>query len=380
MSAAYVAASALFVGNVGPILVGAVADGYRARPLQLGLINSCYMGVTLVVSGSAPFWINRVSWPWISGLAAVGIAVDFLFSSKALNIEAIYGVFLIAGLFSGLLSGPSNASLGFSSAPARWYGISMLCQNLAAGVFAWVVPTFFQPRFGPLAALTAMTVMYLPCIVVGWLIRAPVHRVDSGEQRAPLAQFAAGARRWASLYAAFVGTILIAASAVAYWLFLERMGEAAKIPASFVGFSIAVSSATGIVGALLAATAGRRLPGLFSVGLTTGIVSYLLMLVPGASFFLASACLFNFAWGLSMPLFQAIIRRADFTNRLFVASSATIFLAGVATGPLAGHVAELWGYGAVLYLCALSWIVALALGLYAYISARALPVHAAAAL
>jgi len=372
------AASALSVTNVVPFLLGAIADRYGAGPLQLGLVNSCLTGASLLVAGSAPFWIYRISWPWVGGLAGLAITIDFLVSTAAPNMGAIYAVFLLAGVFSGLMSGPSNASLGFSSSPSRWYGISMVWQNVTAAAYYFIVPSWIQPHFGSQAAFTATAVMFFPCIVAGWFLRRSAQPLASPQHSVSVSRTAGGVKSWIVLCTAFAAAILVASGGVAFWLFLERLGKVAGIPESFIGLSLAIANMAALAGAVLSATVRTKFAASLSFGLLSGVVGFILMLVPSAPFFLASVCMYAFAWSLGMPVLQAVIRHADFTNRLFVASPSTVFIAAVVTGPVAGRIAELWGYHAAVYFSVGSWILALVCALYACASTRAHPAHGAA--
>jgi hypothetical protein len=370
LCAAYAGGSAQFVGNVVPFLLGAISERYAATPVQLGLVNSCYAGVSLVVGAAAPAWIRRFSWRAVSGLSAVGAIATFVLASLAPDMLAIYGVFVLAGLFSALLGAPSNAVLGFSSFPGRWFGISMVFQMAVAAIFALTVPAHLQAKFGAAGAFAAMAATFLPCIAAAWLIprgassyAAAVTEEAADAQKAPDSLLQ---RPWGPLIAAFTAAVLFTGAANAYWIFVERIGAQAHITPAFIGFSVAISNVTGVVGAIAVVWAARRLRALLIGGLLAGIVGYALMVVPSPQHFLISVCLYNFAWGIALPIFLTLIRAVDFTNRLFVAGSATVFLPAVIIGPLAGALAEQSGYQSVIYVCGGLCAASLLLGLYVY--------------
>jgi hypothetical protein len=112
-----------------------------------------------------------------------------------------------------------------------------------------------------------------------------------------------------------------------------RIGAKAHIPSAFIGFSVAISNVAAVVSAIAVVWAAQRLRALFIGGLLAGIAGYALMAVPSPQHFLISVCLYNLAWGISLPIFLTLIRAVDFTNRLFVAGSATVFLPAVVVGP-----------------------------------------------
>lgn len=373
---AYLAGAPQFIGNVVPVLLGAVAERFQASPLQLGTINSCYTALSLAAAATAPWWVRRLPWRGTALIAALGICAMFALAGQASSIPALYLLFALAGAFAGLMGGPANARIGLTATPAKWWSVSMVFQMVVAAVFSVAVTWFLQPRFGPLVALTGMAVMFLPCVIAAWGLQRRAPATPTAELAATPTERAgsvaqAGVSR--PLAAAFAGSTLFALGGVAYWIFLERMAHGASVDRGFVGVAIAVGTVAAAGSAALAASLARHLRLLLVLGSTAGIVGYAAMLRPSAAIVLASACLFNVAWGMLVPVYQAVIRRSDAARRYFVAGPATIFLAGVTAGPVAGVVAQVYGYDAVMFLSIGVTAAGLALGLYAH---RAMPANA----
>lgn len=366
---AYLAGAPQFIGNVVPVLLGAIAERFQASPLQLGTINSCYTALSLAAAATAPWWVRRLPWRGTALLAALGICALFALAGRAGSIPALYLLFALAGAFAGLMGGPANARIGLTATPARWWSVSMVFQMIVAAVFSVAVTWILQPRFGPLVALTGMAVMFLPCVIAALGLRRPVPAATAAQFAAqPLARAGPVTQTGVSrpLAAAFAGSTLFALGGVAYWIFLERMAHGAAVSSGFVGVAIAVGTVAAAASAALAATLARHLRLLIVLGSAAGVAGYAAMLRPSAAIVLASACLFNVAWGILVPAYQAIIRRADAASRYFVAGPATIFLAGVAAGPVAGSVAQAYGYDAVMILSICVTALGLLLALYAH--------------
>jgi hypothetical protein len=281
----------------------------------------------------------------------------------------MYPLFLAAGALSGLMGAPAIARIGGTDNPARWYGISMLLQMLAATLFALLVPSVVQPAFGPMSAVGAMAVMYLPCILAAPFIdsRIPLRKEPIAPAAAPdaVARIGGAKSSLVPLLAAFVGSTLYAIGGVAFWIFLERMGRANGVAPPFIGLTVALGTVAAAASASAAAAFARNLRLILTAGVIAGVVGFLAMLDRSPAAFLTSACLFNISWGASVPAFQAVMRTADTSGRYYVAGPATIFLAAVVTGPVAGHVAGSFGYGGVVAFSIAACGLALALGRYA---------------
>lgn len=371
---AYLAGAPQFIGNVVPLLLGAIADRFHATPVQLGTINSCYTALTLLTTATAPWWVARLPGAGLTLASAIGICVVFAFSGAAPGIPALYVLFALAGAFAGVMGGPSNARIGRSANPGRWWSLSMSFQMVVAALYSVGVTAVLQPRFGALSALAAMTLMFLPCLIAAIGARRDLAETSSvvcenTDVRARVARGPGVAGR-GPLIAAFTGATLYAFGAVAYWIFLERMAREASVSAGLIGVAIGVSTMCAAAAAALAAALARRLRLVLVIGSLAGLLSYAVMLQPSAVTVFASACLYNVGWGMLIPGFQSVIRGADHTDRLFVAGPATVFVSAVVAGPLAGLVAQFYGYRAVMILCILVTLVAFALGLLGYTMTR----------
>lgn len=367
--AAYLAGSQQFVGNTMPLLIGAVAVSHAATPVQLGLVNSAYTAFSLLLSVSAPFWATRLPARAAAWVASVGIVLTFLLAGRAGAMEGVYLAFALAGVFSGVMGGTGHAVIGAAAVPARWYGISMAFQMAAAALFALSVPTLLVPAFGPDAMLAAMAVLYLPCIVSAALLGSRQRALPAITTRPPAPETRTQGPGL-ELMIAFCACLVYSMAAVAYWIFLERMGNSAGVSARFIGVSLAVSSFLAIGGAAIASRSSSRIVATFTLGIALGVASYVLALVPGNLAFLASVCAFNLSWSMSIPMLQTVIRRADRTNRLFIANQAPVFIAGTVTGPVAGYFAATSGFSGVMFFSAGATVLAFLLGITAYRMSR----------
>jgi hypothetical protein len=372
---AYIAGAPQFIGNVVPLVLGAIADRFHATPLQLGTVNSCFTAMSLLATVTAPWWVARVPAAVVTLIAAIGVCAVFVFAADASGIPAVYALFALAGAFAGFLGGPSNARIGQAPNPARWWSLSMSFQMVVAALYSIALTWWLQPRYGTLVALPAMALMFAPCIVAAIVSRRDLAAASAGVSTSHAevevsASEAAGASRL-PLAAAFVASTLYALGGVAYWIFVERMAREAGVSAQFVGVAVGLSTIAAAASAAIAAAMARRLRLILVIGATAGVIAYAVMLEASAATVVLSAVLFNVAWGMLVPGLQSVIRGADHTNRFFVAGPATIFVGGVTAGPIAGAVAQAYGYDAVMELSIALTLAALLLGLAAYAATRA---------
>lgn len=371
---AYIAGAPQFIGNVVPLVLGAIADRFHATPLQLGTVNSCFTALSLLATATAPWWVARIPAAAVTLVAAIGVCAAFLFAADAPGIPTLYALFALAGAFAGVLGGPSNARIGQTPNPARWWSLSMSFQMVVAALYSIALTWWLQPRYGTLVALPAMALMFAPCIVAAILGRRELAAAGAGIVAARAEDTVNTASPTGAsllpLVAAFAGSMLYALGGVAYWIFVERMAREAGVSAQFVGVAIGLSTIAAAASAAIAAALARRLRLILVVGAIAGVLAYAAMFEPSATTVVLSACLFNVAWGMLVPALQSVIRGADPTHRYFVAGPATIFVGGVAAGPIAGAVAQASGYDAVMGLSIVLTVVALVLGLTAYAATR----------
>jgi len=370
---AYLAGAPQFVGNVIPLLLGAVAGRFQPSPVQLGAINSCYTAFSLAAAATSPWWVPRLPWRHATLMAATVITALFVLSSRAPDLRSIYLLFGFAGLCAGLMGGPANARIGQSANPTRWWSLSMAFQMVAAAVFSVTVTSVLQPLFGAVVGLTSMAAMFLPCVVAAFAYprSSPASQaVTLRNASKPTPPPFTGKTRLVPLIAAFMASTFFALGGVAYWIFIERIAHEASISNATIGIAIGLSTVAAAGAAAGAAAFSRRLRLLMIVGSASGLLGYAAMLQPGTDTLFASTCLFNIAWGTLVPAFQAVIRGTDESGRFYVAGPATIFLAAVAAGPTAGAMAQSFGYDAVMLLSMSVTAIALVLGLYAFAAMR----------
>lgn len=353
LAGAFLGSAVLFIPNILPLVLGYAAKLYDATPLHLGLINSAYAGAAFLATVSAPFWLRLVPWRAVALLGSLLLTVIFAVSGSVAEVGTLIVLFGLAGLAAGAVAAPGNGTIGLSVLPARWFGISSLITLGSAALYAVAGPNLIEPGLGAAGALASLALFFLVCSVAALFIAKRGPSASAGRDAGGL--WSAGTRRErAALAASFLALILFAVPAVSYWVFIERIGTGFGLTSRFISITITSGLIAAAVGPLITAALAHRLLTVCLGGVGLALFSYALLLFPGSRWsFFASFVLFNIAWGIMAPGLFSVIRRADFTNRFYLASGAGILVSNTLAGPPAGLIVEVFGYVWLIRLCIL---------------------------
>jgi len=362
-----------------PMIVGGLIDSYGYTDQQAANI-AALEGIGLVVSSlAAALWIRRVSWVRALLLAFLAYGVLNFVSANLMAYEPLLLVRFLTGLAGGSLFAVSVAALGDNREPDRAFGIAQAVQGVlmlvafAASPWlleAWGVRSLYY-LLGAASLLMLVTVRRFP---------------DRGRLRAGTGGTAEQGSRGIGTHTALIwlglaASVLYFVNVFGFWAFVERIGQAAQLPAGTIGLALGVSQVLAIAGALAAAWAsdryGRYWPLLIVlVGQAVALFWLLGRFGPVAYFVATGAYQALFIVAVSYQM--GVIAKLDVRGRFLVMMTAAQGL-GAAIGPaVAASLIRGDDYDGIMVMAGLACFVSTLLFLFIIWRSRGVDAGAAA--
>jgi predicted MFS family arabinose efflux permease len=360
------------MGNTGiylvPLMLGAMVSDRGFTEQQAGLVASADLAGYATTTFATAMFLIRKDW---RQLALTGIVVMILANLGSIFVTsgvAFAAVRFLSGMGAGVLAAIATVSLGRSKSPDRGYGLLFAASLLFGSAGLWGLPVLME-RTGLNGAYVFIAVLAL---LAGVVSRNLEQGSDGGE---PETSAAGNAKRASPLPAVLVLTSIAIfwAQQNALYAYMERIGDAAGLTGSFIGFALGFANLSGFVGAALVAWMGarfgRRLPLALSTVLQL-VCLWLLSRSSDPSGYLFSVALISLCWNVVNPIQIGILAEVDDGGRM-LALSSTVIGVGLASGPALGA-AVLTGtdYSRVLWLCGALSIVTAVLAVPALTGAR----------
>lgn len=312
-AAVFIAASALVLMGVQPILVGLYADHFHLTLSQNGwVIAAEQLGAcTGAVLG---YWLStRVSWKTsIMGACAVAAIANIL-TAIAADIPTLLIVRFASGLSTTLMYTVAVYCLGHAKSPDRAYGVVFVLQTIFMSMDAMVLPTLVS-HFGYVVGIVSGSGWFVAALMTAqWL---PGDQVRFASKSA---QLHAADRSYAVGIGALVGSFLLELSVFAVWGFLERIGRRNGISDELIGYAIAIGVLGGIPGGLFPATVGARFGRLKMVSAATLllILSYIVLAHKlGWMSYSIWITVLNIGWVLGLVYYMGLAVHNDPDGRL----------------------------------------------------------------
>ena len=316
-----------------PMLIGAFTENLSLTAAQVGLLGSADMTGMFIAAVVATGWIRSYNWRVIAALACGLLIVCHILSGFVQLFILLFLIRVIAGFAGGSLMSIALTSLGDTRQPDRFFALFIAGQLTLGGLGLWLFPGFLAQFglggvFGALAVVVLGASLFIPFIPQQGRKIEPAVTSPSKSRAANRAMLPG----LMALLACFIFNLGI----MAVWAYLERMGNAAGLEASYIGSTLAVSLAGALVGALLAAAIANRFGRVIPLILTLVVQVVALLLLSGElsrNAFLVGVMLFAFAWNFPVPFQLAITVSMDVSGRLVV-----LFLSAVKLGYAAGPV------------------------------------------
>lgn len=325
-------AAAFFIGVVGvmvaglqPVLLGALLAARRITAPELG--HAATMELVALGLGAglgAGVLEGRSLRPILSVTGIVYLIANL--ATLAVSGETLALVRGLAGLPGGVMIWAATGMIVRAPNPARWSGAYLAIQTFAQLAVSAGVGVFATNN--PAAAPLVMAVLGAAVVAAAALMPstyAPLPKEPGGSGLPPL-------RGWGVLGAG----MLLMASIVGAWVYLEPLGRQAGVAASSIALATPLSLACQVAGATCATlVAGRApwFPTLTAAGLVLAATTLGLSTVHGATGFLALQAVFGFAWLFILPFGTPLAIEMDSTRRTALLSPGAN-LVGAAFGPL----------------------------------------------
>jgi DHA1 family inner membrane transport protein len=343
-----------------PVFVEAMVRWIHLTPAEAGYVQAAESLGKAVAAISLLFLVHNIDWRRLVRFALATLAIGNVLTIWVTDFTALVIVRFICGMAPGVVVPIAYAMVGMTTKRERNFGW-LLTTLLTYGAVAFTVLPLLFARFGLAGGLA----FYAAFAVAGFLFTAAVPA--TGDQSASPREGYPDAPRGlpARLRPATVLTLAFYFIGMGgAWSYFSLIAADAGIAGATISSVLAISQVFGILGGLLVVITGDRLGRVWpiSVGLLVTVSGLLLLGVsPSLVTFSLAALSFAFFWNHTHPYLLSAISSLDDRGKLIVYATVAQ-MCGIAIGPAVS--ARLLGggngYGAVLLVCALSLLLALA--------------------
>jgi MFS family permease len=309
-----------------PVYAGAAAVSLHLDDSQVGSLASADFAGLALASLFAPLWIRRVNW---RVAASVGLTLMLLGNFASVYVDTFSNLLTIRFLTEFACGGVASiglASLADTTKTDRNFAIAIAAQTVFGSAALLGLP-YLVERWGldsVFVSLNVVTLLVFPCIRF-LTAQGKDHEAEMAVHRSIVVLPILG----------LIGMTLFFANIGALWAYIERIGSAAGLLATYIGQSLAFSNAVALGGALAAAWIGDRFghlrPMILVAVLQLTALALLNVRLDAATFIIALS-IYSFFWNFAIPYQMTVTANADPTGRLIVL--ATAFQgAGAALGP-----------------------------------------------
>jgi len=359
-----------------PMIVGGLIDSYGFTEQQAANI-AALEGLGLVfASVFAAIWIRKASWVKALFVAFLLYAICNVISANLDSYSPLLVARFLTGLAGGSVFAVTVAALGDNREPDRAFGLGQAAQGvmMLAAFFAapylmqaWNVSALYY-MLAVAAILMMLTLLRFPG--QGLSRTASAGSNGHSDNHTPL------------IWLGLIASVIFFINVFGFWAFVERIGQAAQLPANTVGFALGISQVMAIVGALAAALAsdryGRYLP-LLIVLIGQSIALFALIGNFGSVTFFLSTGAFQAFFIVAVSYQMGAIAKLDIKGRFLVMMTAAQGL-GAAIGPAvaAALIREGNDYSGIMQMAALLCFISTLLFLFIVYRSRNTGVNVAA--
>lgn len=349
------AIGALFY-NVLPIYLGTAQDYRGLDNRAIGFLSAAFFLGYNVVTISAFFWIRRISWLLIVGVAAPIAAMSLLAGALvSAYTTLLISVFVAGGAFAAIY-GVGTTVLGDTSNPARWFGVKIATEAFLGAILLLVLPATTIAKWGFNG--TVVGVLIALVFLAPFLFWIPSRGSKSHDDAGVRPRV--DAEQTPYIWGALAATLIFFAGASSIWAFIERIGAQSGFEPAALGVLLSITLVFALVGSLLAAALGGRFGNVkpFIAGAALSLVA-LTLLNTGGTFvvYATGACIQTFVIGLLLPFAITEVADLDVDGRYVVLSVPAIGI-GAMTGPAIGGLLSQSGeFGALLIFVGVTAVV-----------------------
>ena len=294
---------------VMPMIVGVYVDGLGFTVQQAGQLASIEATGICVASLLGLVWVRSLNWRVVT-LSGLGCAiVANLLAAAVDGFTPMLACRALASLGAGTAFAAANASLGEQKRPETAFGIGLAVQTLLTTLIMAMSAALIEWRGVAGIFLVLALLAFVAALPVGWLPArsrksAPVGKVTPRQDVSHRARIIVG----------LVGTALFYGGALAFWVYVERMGHAAGHSNTMIGAVLAWALAAGTLGGLGPVWLSDRKGIAWPISVATLILICVMLMAAGnvtALVFTLSAVVFSVMWVFATAYQTALIATLD---------------------------------------------------------------------
>ena len=318
------------IGTVGilflPLMVGGIIDELGFDKIQAGYIAAAEMAGVAIASGLGIYWVRRVNWQTTATYASIIFIGANWVSTGIDGYWLMFIARLLVGLSSGVLLAIGLACQSDSKNAQRIFGYWVACQMTVSSVGYLLLPGI-RTQWGLDGFLFALMILGATSFVS--ILFLPKHGKNrTVDANGPRSSMVLGGL-------ALSGALLFFMAQGGLWAFLERLGLAANLTVTQIGFALAISSYCGIVGGLaknwLADFMGATAP-FVCVAIGEIVMLFLFANDPGNVLYAVAVCMLQFFWAMGMATLMGGFNLIDKSGGLVLLLMSTA-KAGYSLGP-----------------------------------------------
>jgi MFS transporter, DHA1 family, inner membrane transport protein len=312
-----------------PLLLGALLDEHRVSVAQLTQAATMEQLMIGVVAGAMGGLVPRRRLRLIGILACAVLAGANAACLWARGSEVVLDRAL-CGVGGGALLWIAGSIVAFSQVPARLSGVFVGSQSASQFGLAALLPITLMARYGSNGGFAAIAALGVAGI--GLCVLLPSSIPDIVQQHAKRGRVNVPA------LAGLAASFLFMAAIVGFFVFLEPLAAANRVPTLVAQYAVAENFAAQIIGAGLCVVFAPRLAAAVTGTLSVAALAFLLAIAivwtePGSVPFLLAVFIHGLVWTTGLTLFTPLLIRVDPTRRGAMLLLGTLLLGGSA-GPL----------------------------------------------
>ncbi|MFQ5660718.1 MAG: MFS transporter [Gammaproteobacteria bacterium] len=314
-----------------PMIVGSYVEDLGFTVKEAGFLASAEATGMCLASIAALLWVVRVNWRLVAGL---GIGLYIVANLAAIGIDSFMPMLccrVLASFGSGTAFAVSVASLGNYRNPERAYACGAIVQSTLQIIAFALSPQIVQKWGADGMFLMLVVIALFVALSLPWL---PAHG-SRGTKRQHMDVAAGNGLNLVPVTVSLVASLLYFISVVGFWTYLERIGDAAGLSTTLIGFALAASMGFSLAGGAAAAWLSDRYGRVLPLSLATAGQVVVLVLLVGdidATVFTAGATIFFTLWVFLNAYQMALVAVVDISGR-FVVLVPAFQGAGAIIGP-----------------------------------------------
>ncbi len=341
-----------------PVIVGAIVDHLGITLAQAGYVAFADMtglGIGAIVWSRL---IATANWRRFA-LLAVGLVIGGNLACTLISdFYTLMGARVVVGLGGGFMLAIGNSGLTMTRNPDRVVGIVTVVAMLSAAAALFGFPLL-------VAELGVNAVFYGMAIATGvaglGIARLPAYSPNRAADGDPDTAQGGGAQLDRTGLVALAGVFTFFLGAIIFWVYVERVGNAAQYSVETIATVLGVSNLFGALGAVTPAILSTRLGNRIvpiTVCIAIAVAASLLIAADlGVAAFAIAASAFIFAWDCFYPYMMGLLISIDQSGRL-VSNGLAVQTVGKAIGPaIAGALIMQIGFAGVYSLAAVLFAI-----------------------